>query len=83
MPDDRASLSVDVHPSKAKQTLFSNDNSFWIASTVSAYSLRQMLVKVVADSSTSLQLNALYDHRSSRFDIALHGIWDAGNLNIR
>ena len=69
-----ANLFVDVHPSKAKLTLFGTGNCFLIASTVSAYSLRQMLLRVVADGSTSSLRNAVYDRRSSRFDIAFHEI---------
>jgi len=83
MTDVMASLLVDVHPFKAKLTLFCDGNRFLIASTVSAYSLRQMLLRVVADRSTSSLRNALYDGRSSRFDIALQGIWAETNPNIR
>jgi len=74
MTDVMANLFVDVHPSKAKFTLFLDGNCFLIASTVSEYSLQQMLLWVLADGSTSLLHNTLYDRRSSRFDIALHGI---------
>jgi len=70
MTDVMASLFVDVHPSKAKLTLFRIGNCFLIASTVSAYSLRQMLLRVVADGRARSSRNAVYDHRSSRFDIA-------------
>jgi len=64
MTDLIASLFVDVHPSKAKQTLFCGVNFFLIASTVSAYCLRQMLLTVVADGRTGESRKALYDHRS-------------------
>jgi len=74
MTDVIANLFVEVHPSKAKLTLFLVGNCFVIASTVSDYSLRQMLLRVLADGSTSSLRNALYDRRSSRFDIALPGI---------
>jgi len=83
MTDVIANLFVEVHPSKAKLTLFLVGNCFLIASTVSEYSLRQMLLRVLADGSTSLLRNALYDRRSSRFDIAFHGIWAETNPNIR
>jgi len=52
MTDVMASLFVDVHPSKAKVTLFRIGNCFLIGSTVSACSLRQMLLNVVADGTT-------------------------------
>jgi hypothetical protein len=65
MTDVMASLFVDVHPSKAKLTLFSIGKYFLIACTVSEYSLRQMLLTVVVDGRTSSLGNALYDRRSS------------------
>jgi len=74
MTDVMASLFVYVHLSKAKLTLFDIGNCFLIASTVSAYSLRQMLQRVVAEGRTRSSSNDLYDRRSSRFDIAFHGI---------
>jgi len=83
MTDFMANLFVDVHPSKAKPTLFRDGNCFLIASTVSAYSLRQMLLRVVADGSTRSSGSALYDCRSSRFDIAFHGLWADTNPNMR
>jgi len=52
MTDVLANMFDDVHLSNAKLTLFLNVNCFLIASTVSAYSLRQMLRRVVADGST-------------------------------
>jgi len=83
MTDVMASLFVDVHPSKAKLTLFHIGNCFLIASTVSAYSLRQMLLRVVVDGRTRSSCNDLYDCRSSRFDIAFHGICGEKNTNMR
>ena len=56
MTDVMASLFVHVHPSKPKLTLFCIANCFLIASTVSAYSLRQMLLRVVADGRTRSSL---------------------------
>jgi len=78
-----ANLFVDVHLSKAKLTLFRTSNCFLIASSVSAYSLRQMLLRVVADGSSRSSRNALYDRRSSTFDIAFHGICAETNPNMR
>ena len=78
-----ANLFVDVHPSKAKLTLFRDGNCFLIASTVSAYSLRQRLPRVVADGSTRSSRNTLYDRPSSRFDIAFHRIWAETNPYMR
>jgi hypothetical protein len=83
MTDVIASLFVDVHPSKAKLTLFRSGNCFLIVSTVSAYSLRKMLLRVVADGGTRSSRNALYDRRSSRFDIAFHGLCAETNPNMR
>ena len=83
MTDVMGNLFVDVHPSKAKLTLFRNGKCFLIASTVSAYSLRQMLLRVVADGSTGSSRNDSYDRRSSRFDIAFHGICAERNPNKR
>jgi hypothetical protein len=74
MNDGIADLVVDVHPSKAKLTLFVDSNCFLIASTVSAFSLWQILLRVVADGNTNLPGNALYDRRNWWFDIAFHAI---------
>jgi hypothetical protein len=83
MTDGMASLFVDVQQSKAKLTLFRIGNWFLIASTVSAYSLRQMLLRVVVDGRTRSLRNALYDRRSSRFDIAFYGLCAETNPNMR
>jgi len=83
MIDVMASLFVHVHPAKAKLTLFRISNCFLIASTVSAYSLRGMLLRVVADGRTRSSRNELYDRHSWRFDIAFHGICAETNPNIR
>jgi len=83
MTNFMASLCVDVHPSKAKLTLFRIGNCFLSASTVSAYSLRQMLLMVVADHRTRSSRNVLYDRRSTRVDIAFHGIYAKTNPNMR
>jgi hypothetical protein len=83
MTDIMANLFVYVHPSKAKLTLFRNSNCFLIASTVSAYSLRQMLLRGIVAGTTMLSHNALDDHRSSRFEIVFHGICAETNPNMR
>jgi len=83
MTDVIADLFVDVHPSNAKLTLFVDGNCFLIASTVSVYYLWQILLWVLADGNTNSLRNALYDHRSSRFDIAFHGICAETNPNMR
>jgi len=69
-----ANLFVDVHLSKAKITLFLDGNWSLISSTVIEYSLRQMLLRGLADGCTSSLGNALYDRRSSWLDLAFHGI---------
>jgi hypothetical protein len=83
MTEIMASLFVDVYPSKAKLTLFRIGNCLLIASTVSAYCLREMLLKVVADDGTRSLRNALYDRHSSSFDIAFSGIYAETNSNMR
>jgi len=70
-----ANLFVDVHPSKAKQTFLLAGNCFLIASTVTVYSLRQILLRVLADGNTTLLRNALHERCSSTFDIVFHGMW--------
>jgi hypothetical protein len=74
MSDVIANLFVDVHLSKAKLTLILDGNCFLIASTVSVHSLRQILLRVLADGNTNSLRNALFDRHSSRFDITFHGI---------
>jgi len=74
MTDNMARLFGDVHASEAKLTLFHVGNCFLIASTVRAYSLRQMLQRVIADGRTRSSSNASLDRRSSRFDIVFHGM---------
>jgi hypothetical protein len=63
MTDVIANLIVDVHLSKAKQTLFVDGDCFLIASTVSVYSLRHILLRVLADGNTNSLCNAFYDRR--------------------
>jgi len=77
------SMVIEVHPSKGKLTFFCNGYCFPIASTVSAYSLRQMLLRVVADDRTRSSCNALFDHCSSRSDIAFDGMCVERNPNMR
>ena len=83
MTDVMASLLVDVHLSKAKLAVFCDGNCFLIASTVGAYSLRQMLLRAAAHSTTGSSHNALYDGCRSTFDITFHGIWAKTNPNMR
>jgi len=83
MADIIASLFFEVHPFKAKLSLFRNGNYILIEPTVSAYSLWQMLLRVVADDRTGSSRNALYDCHRSRFDIAFHGMCAETNPNIR
>jgi len=78
-----AYLLFNIHPSKAKLTLFLDRNCLEIACTVSEYSLRQMLLRVLADGDRSLVCNALYNHRTSKFDKAFQAIWAKTHLNIR
>jgi len=74
MTDIIANLFIDVHPCKAKLTLFLDGNCFLIASTVSVDSLQQILLRVLAESNTNLLRNALYERRSTRFDIVFDGM---------
>jgi len=74
MTDIIANLFIDVHLSKAKLTLFLDGNCFLIASTVSVDPLQQILLRVLAESNTNLLRNALYDRRSTRFDIVFDGM---------
>ena len=74
MTDVIANLFVNAHPSKATLTLFLDRNRFLRESTVSEYSLRQMVMMVLADGSTSSPRDELNDCRSSRVDLAFHGI---------
>jgi len=65
---------VDVHLSKAEQTVFLDVNCFLIASTFSEDSLWQILLRVLGDGSSCLLCNALYARYSFRFDIVFDGI---------
>jgi hypothetical protein len=83
MTDIMASLLVDVHPSKAKVTLFRIGNCFLIAFTIRAYSLWQMVLRVLVDGRTRSSRNALYNRYSSRFEIVFPGICAETNPNMR
>jgi len=83
MMDCMANLFVDVHLFKAKLTLFLDHNCVLIASTLSEFSLRQMLLSVLANRSTNFLRHALYRRRSSRFDLVFHGMWAETHPNIR
>jgi len=74
MTEVMASLFVEVRPCKATLRLIHDGNFLIIASTAGAYSLQLMLQRVVADGITRSSLEALYDSRSFKFDIALHGL---------
>ena len=74
MTEVMACLFVDFDPSKGNVTLFGDGNCFLVASAVSAWSLQQMLLTVVADGSTRSLHTASYEHHCSRFDIAFHGL---------
>jgi len=69
MTDVMDNLIVDVHPSRAKSTLFVDGNGFLIASTVRVYSLPQTFLRVLEHGSTRSLINALYDRCSSTFAI--------------
>jgi hypothetical protein len=77
-----ARLFDDVHPSKAKLTLFLDSKCFLIASTVRVYSLRQMFYRVMGDGGTNSLRNVWYDRRSCLFNVAFHGISAETNPNM-
>ena len=74
MTDIIADLVLNVHLSKAQLTSFLDCNFFLNASTVSEYSLPQMLLSKLTDDSTNSLCNGLYNGHRSRFRIGLHGI---------
>jgi hypothetical protein len=83
MTDIISSLFFDIHPSNAKLTLFGEGICFLITFTVSAYSLKQMLLRFVAEGIIWLTYTTLYDHHSSSFDIAFHAIGAETHCNMR
>jgi len=83
MTDVIASLFMVVHQSNAKLTWFRGRNYFLNASTLSAHSLRQMLLRVAAEASTSSLRNAVSDRQSFRYDLAFWGISGETNPNMR
>jgi len=83
MTDVIANLFIDLHLSNAKLTLFLDGNCFLIASTVSVYSLQQILLRVLPEGNTNLLPNALYERHSSRFDMSFIVIWAKTNANMR
>ena len=83
MTDILANLQVEVHPSKARLTIFLEGNCIFIASTVSVYCLQQLLQGELGAGSTNPLHNALYDHSSSRFVIAFNGMSAKTNPNKR
>jgi len=83
MTNDKTYLFVDVHPSKSKLTLFLDSKCLWIACTVGVYSLRQMVLSVLADPSTNSHRNSLSDSGRSRFNLEIDGIYAETNPNVR
>jgi hypothetical protein len=75
MTDIMNMLFIDVDLSQAKQTLFCDCNCDLIASKVSAYSLGEILLRLIVDSSTRSPRNVFYNCRSSRCNMAFHGMW--------
>jgi hypothetical protein len=73
MTDVMANLIVDVHPSNAKLTLFLDGNYFLSASTLSEYSLLEMVEPVLAEGTTSSVHTPSIDCCKSWFAIPLHG----------
>jgi len=63
--------------------LIFDSDCFIFASTVSAYSLWQTLLRVLAPSSTRSSHNTLYDRCSSTFHVVFHEIWAVTYLNMR
>jgi len=74
MIDIIAKWFVDVHPSKAKLTLFLDGNCILIEATESAHSLWQMIPGVLVESRNSSLRNALCDRLGSTFEIAFQGM---------
>jgi len=68
------SLLMPAGQKPARLPLFRDADCFLIASMVSAYSLWQRLLRVVADGSTRSSRYVICDRRSTRFDIVFHGI---------
>jgi len=83
MADFMASVFIDVHPFKAKVSLFRNSNCFLVSSIVSAYTLRQMALRLVADWGTRSSRNAFYTRCSSRYDIMFYGMCAKSNRKLR
>jgi len=71
MTDVINNLFVAVQQSISKLNVFHDINWFKIAFSISVYSLQQMLLSMHPQGSTNSLSNALYDHRSSKFDIAI------------
>jgi len=77
-----ANLLIDVPPFTSKLTWFLGGYCFLIESTVSGYSFLIMSLRVLVDGITSSRHNAVYDVRSSMFDLRLLGISGETNPNI-
>jgi hypothetical protein len=73
---------LDVHPSTAILTLFLDGHCFSIASTVTDYSIWQMLVKESVHDTTDVLRKVLYHCHSCKFDIVFQKIWAKTNTNM-
>jgi hypothetical protein len=76
MTDIIPSIDVDVHPSIAELTLLYAGNCFIIASPVSKHGIWQILLRMVADSTSTLFWIAFYNCCSSMFDVAFPRIFE-------
>ena len=83
MTDVIGSFFVDVHLSEAKPTLFLDANWLLLASTISVYSFRQILLRVLVDGNINSLRNELYDHCSLRIDIVFPGLCAEMKPNMR
>ena len=72
MTDVNTIFIVDVHPSEAKLTFLLDGDCFLITSTVSQYFFQQMMLRVLADGSTTSPHNGLNHCRNSRLAIAFN-----------
>jgi hypothetical protein len=67
-----ASLFFDVQQSKDELTFFRDGNCILIACVVSAYSLGQIVLRVIAEGTTKSSDSALYDRCHVRFEIVFN-----------
>jgi hypothetical protein len=78
-----ASLFFDIQPSKDELTFFRDGNCIIIACGVSAYSLWQIVLRVIAEGKTKSSDSALYDRCHVRFWIVFNRVWELTNRNMR